>query len=147
MKKTLILMMLVITINLFATEYNPGNYTLSSKGFKENTTNFATLTIGKDGKIQNLLIDVIIPIDKDNLKKGYTTKRIAGDNYGMKKESKIGKEWYEQIDIVAERIVNDQGVNFTANSDGRVDTIAGATIRVGEYLPLIEDLLKKAIKK
>ncbi|SES71079.1 hypothetical protein [Anaerobranca gottschalkii] len=68
-------------------------------------TTIAATAFDKDGKVVGTLIDVAqVRVDFDAEGKVTSdksapllTKKKLGDNYGMKRASQIGKEWYEQI--------------------------------------------------
>ncbi len=68
-------------------------------------TVFAGVAFAKDGKVVKVSIDTAqtkVNYDKDlqvtsDLSAPGKTKVELGENYGMKKQSAIGKEWFEQI--------------------------------------------------
>jgi uncharacterized protein YuzE len=68
-------------------------------------TVMAAVGFDKDGKVVSVTIDnaqTKVNFDKDlkltsDAAAEYKTKVELGDEYGMKKQSSIGKEWYEQI--------------------------------------------------
>ena len=146
MKKVLILLMLAVSLSVYASGYNQGIYTGSSEMDKEGNKLFATLVVGEDEKIEYLLIDEIIAVDKKDFTKGFTTKRIQGEKYGMKKFSGIKKEWNTQVDSISKMIVDNQGITFKVKEDGKTDGIAGASIRVNNFVSLVKPLLEKAKK-
>lgn len=63
--------------------------------------------------------------------------------YGMKKISKLGKEWHEQAAVVEKYLVDTQDVSFSkyTNAAGNTDVISGASIHVKEFF----DLAKAAL--
>ncbi len=78
------------------------------------------------------------------------TKRMLGDEYGMKKYSPIGREWYEQAEYFCEFIKGKNGVEVnslgTKLSDGKMiaadDTLyAGCTVAIDGF----KDIISRAI--
>lgn len=72
------------------------------------------------------------------------TEASAG-RYGMKKVSKLGKEWHEQAATVEEFLIKTQDVGFAkfTTPEGNTDAIAGASIHVKEYFDLVKEALAK----
>ena len=71
-----------------------------------------------------------------------STKREAGDNYGMKIASSIQKEWYEQADAFDAYAAGKTASDLKAlaiGNDGKTDAISGCTMAVS-------GMLKNAIK-
>lgn len=79
--------------------------TAEKAGLAQVDTVMAAVTFDSAGKILGVKIDnAQVKVNFDATGKVTTDKAVApqtkvelGDNYGMKKASKIGKEWYEQI--------------------------------------------------
>lgn len=71
------------------------------------------------------------------------TKNQLGDEYGMKKASSIGKEWYEQAAGFAAYVVGktpDQVAGIAVNEKGGAadaDLAASVTISIGEFQALV----------
>ena len=101
----------------------------------EETTDVIEITY-VDGKPAGLKID--------NIQADGTSKREAAENgtYDMGGEL----NWAEQVDALAAFIVendfNLDAVNLT-DEDGHTDAVSGVSIKVGQYLPLIEEALAK----
>lgn len=147
MKKIIfILSFVLLTVGALGEGYKPGIYRESNTtiGSKYAATDYITIIINDEGKIQNVLIDSLLPIDEKDISKGYTSKQLVGDNYGMKKASKIGKNWDEQAEIISKNIVDNQGITFTVKEDRKTDGIVGATIKVQGYVELINKILDRA---
>ncbi len=145
MKKILLLVtLLLISFSLSAKGFKTGIY--RSERISSKQTSYVTMIVGEEGMIDHILIDVLLPVDKEDYSKGITTKQILGDKYGMVKASKIKKEWYEQANILASDIVKNQGVTFKVKDDLKTDGVAGATIKVAEYVELINELIEEAKK-
>lgn len=144
--KLLTLFALVSSLTM-SKEYIPGIY----RGAKESThrggfsyTNFITMVVGEGGRIEQVLIDATFPVDKKDLSKGFSTKQLMGESYGMKGASEIDKEWNEQADAIAAHVVKNQGVAFKMNEDKTTDDIAGASVKVNYYVAILEELIAQA---
>lgn len=140
----------VVTSVAMAGEYTPGVYRASenavhNRGFSY--TNFITMVVGQSGNIEDVFIDATFPVDSRDLNKGYTTKQLLGDSYGMRAASDIEKEWNEQADAIAAHVVENQGIAFRMNDDKTTDDIAGASVKVHYYTPLLEELVSQAKTK
>ena len=76
-----------------------------------------------------------------------TTKKTLGDAYNMKQASEVGKEWYEQVNLIEAKVIENQEISFIKlDSDGKTDTIAGVTMKVNALYSALEDALKDAKK-
>lgn len=71
------------------------------------------------------------------------SKNQLGDDYGMKKASSIGKEWYEQAAAFAAYVVGktpDQVAGIAVNEKGgaaEADLAASVTLSIGEFQALV----------
>lgn len=77
----------------------------------------------------------------------FRTKYERGMEYGLKKASSIGKEWYEQIDVFCDAVKGKkpEEIKKIMKKDGHaVDSVAGCTIRVEPYVTAIEKACKNA---
>ena len=83
--------------------------TADADGKAQADATIAAVTVDGNGKITQCIIDIAqteIGVSAQgtitsDLNAEYPSKRELGDNYGMKKASAIGKEWYEQADAFA----------------------------------------------
>jgi len=72
------------------------------------------------------------------------SKIELGDEYGMKKASKIGKEWFEQSDAFSKYVVGktvEEVKGLAVDADGHAtdaDLIASVTVGIGEFQETIE---------
>ena len=58
-----------------------------------------------------------------------TTKKSLGDAYNMKPASEAGKEWYEQVNLLEAKVVENQNITFISlNEDGK--TVAAVDLEV-----------------
>ena len=60
-----------------------------------------------------------------------------------------GAEWYEQVEKIEEKIINEQGLDWVKWSDGSntvldVDTISGVTITADSYINAVSNALNSA---
>ncbi len=83
----------------------------------------------------------------------YPTKRELGDEYGMKKASSIGKEWFEQVDAIEKWMTGktaDQikGMKVKTTEEGTVsdeaDLTSSATIKIDEFLEVAAEAIANA---
>jgi hypothetical protein len=110
----------------------------SEEGLGQVDSAITTLTMDGDGKIVANVMDAAqTKINFDNkgqittdLNTTASSKVELGDNYGMKKASKIGKEWYEQI-----KAFSDWTIGKT------VDEVSGLKVKkVDETHPFVPDI-------
>ncbi|NLZ48722.1 MAG: hypothetical protein GX895_08025 [Clostridiales bacterium] len=107
----------------------------------------------KDGKVAGAILDTAqtkVQFDKDGKvttdKNGeFKTKVELGDNYGMKKASSIGKEWYEQAAaftswMKGKKVDEIKAVNAAEDADLK----ASVTVSVDTYLKTLEEASNKA---
>lgn len=117
---------------------------------------FTASTFGADGKISSCVIDAVqnkVTFDKtgkitSDLKAEQKSKNELGDAYGMKKVSKIGKEWNEQAAAFAKYATGktvDEVKGIAVNSDG-VATVAEVTASVTVHITDFQSILEKASK-
>ncbi|MGZ9586131.1 LptM family lipoprotein [Paenibacillus marinisediminis] len=141
-----------------------------SKGLNGDKTPVAqvdtTIVVGafdKDGKVVGTIIDnaqTKVEFDKDGKvtsDKGaeLKTKVELGDEYGMKKASSIGKEWYEQAkalgDWMTGKTVDEiKGMKTTQRDDAHpsvpaeADLTSTVTVTVQDYIAGIDEAFTKA---
>ena len=80
-------------------------------------------------------------------------KKVLKDDYGMKELSSQmgniegGSEWYEQIEVIEKKVVEEQGINwFKLNDDQTTDSVSGVTITVDSYYKVLNNVLNEAKK-
>lgn len=155
MKKTIILGFLISLFLLTGCEritigqYKEGTYMGSdiyeSYGKKYVTT--AVIYVDSNGAIKSCYIDSTYI--KDNIN---TTKKVLKDNYGMKDTSKsIGKipngaEWYEQIEVIERKIIDEQGLDWVKwdETNTKLDSVSGVTISANTYIKALENAINQA---
>jgi len=116
------------------------------------------VTVDKDGKIVKCAIDTAqtkINFSKEgkilsDLKAEYKSKQELGYDYGMKKASKIGKDWFEEANAFAAYVVgktvaeikgiavNEEGVTTDA------ELLTSVTIHITDYVAAIEKAVNNA---
>ncbi|MEL7648854.1 MAG: hypothetical protein AAGU76_12215 [Sedimentibacter sp.] len=123
-----------------------------AEGLAQAYTTYTATTFGADGKItgsiidasqSNVKFDVTGKITTD-LKAELFTKNELGDNYGMKKASQIGKEWYEQADAFAKFIVGktaEEVKGIAVDEEGTTtdaDLVSSVTVGVDGFQSVVE---------
>ncbi len=122
--------------------------TADADGLVQINVTFAGVTLDTDGKIVKCVIDMSqakINFDTtgkitSDLTAEVKTKNELGDDYGMKAQSGIGKEWYEQAAAFADYCVGktaDEISSIAVGEDGYAtdaDILAGTTIHVGNLI-------------
>jgi len=92
----------------------------------------SNINFTKEGKITT---DLTAPLK---------SKVELGDEYGMKKASKIGKEWFEQSDAFSKYVVGktvEEVTGLAVDADGHAtdaDVTASVTVGIGEFQETIE---------
>ena len=118
----------------------------------------AAVTLGADGKILGVKIDSTQSKVNFDAKGQLTsdvnaevkTKVELGDQYGMKKASGIGKEWYEQIAALEDWMVGktiDEVMSMSVTAEGttdEADLTSSVTIHVGDYLTAVQKAVANA---
>lgn len=127
-----------------------------ANGVKSGTTLSDTMmcavTVDSAGKVVNIRFDDVqapiafdatgkITTDKSTL---FKTKRELGNDYGMKKASGIGKEWFEEVDAIEKWMTGKTADQIkamkvkTTQAEGEVsdepDLASGATIGVSDFI-------------
>jgi hypothetical protein len=111
---------------------------------------YSAVTFAADGKITSCVLDAsqnninFSTAGKvtSDLTAPMQTKVEIGDAYGMKKQSKIGKEWYEQANAFAAYVVGKTSseVSGIAMSEGKAtdaDLLASVTVSLGDFIATI----------
>jgi hypothetical protein len=115
---------------------------------------YAAVLLDGEGKIANVWIDAVVHNAKIDDKGVITTditalgatKRELGDDYGMKKASPIGKEWWEQADALEAFLVGKTMAEIEAapvEGDKKIYTDLKATSTFGPASYI--EALKKAV--
>ncbi len=76
---------------------------------------------------------------------GSESKKSLGDSYGMKAESGIGAEWYEQAQAFENYVIQNQGVDgLSTDDDGTTDAISGCTMVVSDAAEMTAEVIGMA---
>lgn len=137
---------------------NSKDATADEEGLAEAYSMYSAVTTDADGKITSCYVDASqgdVNFDKkgaitSDLKAEVKAKQELGNDYGMKKASSIGKEWFEQADAFAEYVkgktasevggiaVNDEGL---ASDE---DLISSVTVHVSPFISVVEKAAENA---
>ena len=136
------------TVNRIAKSKDAGE----ADGNAQTDAVIAAITIDSAGKIVAVNIDSVqskiaftvegkLATDPATMVK---SKKELGDDYGMKAQSALGKEWYEQIEalekwLVGKTLAEVEGLKLTEGK--ATDLAASVTITVTDYI----EAVKKAI--
>lgn len=159
MKKVLLSLMAILLVCITGCEkvenvekgiYKEGTYlgydTFESYGSKFVTT--ALVYVDSNGLIKSCYIDSTYNKDDVN-----TTKKVLGDDYGMKETSANmgeipgGAEWYEQVKVIEDKVVAEQNLDWVKWKDEentKLDSISGVTITADSYIKAISNALSQA---
>lgn len=127
-------------------------------GLAQTYSNYSATTFDTSGKITSCVIDASqsdvnftkegkITTDK---KAPLQTKVELGEGYGMKKASKIGKEWFEQADAFSKYVVGktvDEVKGIAVNEEGvptEAELTSSVTVHVSDFTAVIEKAAKTA---
>lgn len=113
------------------------------------------VTVGADGKILDCVIDtaqskanfdatgkILTPLDTE-----FKTKNELGAEYGMAKDSTIGKDWFEQADALASYVIGktvEEVKGIAIDAEGYAadaDLKASVTVHINGYI----DAIAKAV--
>lgn len=115
-------------------------------------SNYAATTFDADGKITSSIIDASqsdVNFSKEgkitsDLKAALQDKIELGENYGLKKASKIGKEWFEQAAALSKYVTGktlEQVKGIAVNAEGiptDAELTSSVTIHITDYTTVIE---------
>lgn len=121
-------------------------------GVAQAYTHYVATTFDASGKITSCVIDASqsnVNFDAtgkitSDLNGPFKTKFELGDDYGMKKASKIGKEWYEQANAFAEYVVGktaEEVKGIALDETGHAaeeDLKASVTVTITDFQSMIE---------
>lgn len=114
----------------------------------ENNTATAVVYVNSDGVIESVFLDTTYT--KDGI---VTTKKTLGNEYGMKNVSESmgnipgGAEWYEQVNNLENKVVEEQGLDWLIWSDEDktiTDSISGVTIKINALVEALNNALSQA---
>lgn len=123
-------------------KYKEGTYFGSYQDSYGNGDSVATAVVYVDsnGLIKSVFLDTTFTKGS-----ALTTKKALGDDYGMKPKSEAGKEWYEQVNLIEAKVIENQDISFiTLDDNGKTDAIAGVTMKVNALYKALENALENA---
>lgn len=123
-------------------DYKEGTYFGSYADTYGSTPSVATAVVYVDesGMIKSVFLDTTY--SKSNT---LTTKKTLGEAYGMKANSEVEKEWYEQVNLIEAKVIENQDLSFiTLDDEGKTDSIAGVTMKVSALYNALDVALKQA---
>lgn len=155
MKKIFLSLLLVLCVtgcgNEVKGDYKEGTYMgydYYSDSYGNNYVTTAVIYVDNSGLIKSCYIDETYNKDDKN-----TTKKVLGDDYGMKETSANigvisgGAEWYEQIKVIEDKVVSEQNldwVKWQSEDTTKLDSISGVTISADSYINALKDALEDA---
>lgn len=111
---------------------------------------YTATTIDASGKITSCILDAsqgkfVVENGKitTDLKAEIKTKNELGDAYGMKKASKIQKEWNEQAAafakyVTGKTVADVKGISLTEGAPSGADLTSSVTVHVTSFIAIIE---------
>ncbi len=122
--------------------YKEGTYFGSYTDNYGSTPSVATAVVYVDnsGMIKSVFLDTTYSKNST-----LTTKKSLGDDYGMKANSEVEKEWYEQVNLIEAKVIENQKITFIElDGEGKTDSIAGVTMKVNALYSALEIALEQA---
>jgi major membrane immunogen (membrane-anchored lipoprotein) len=131
-------------------------------GLAQADTMMCAVVVDDSGRVVDIKIDTVqakvnfdeegkITTDKATQ---FKTKRELGDDYGMKRASPIGREWYEQADAIQKWMIGKTADQIQAmkvkntedhgNIPDEPDLVSSATIGVDDFIEVAVDAIKSA---
>lgn len=148
-------------LTIFALVFTVGCEKVTEEGKYKEGTYFANVAsdtsvvtavayVDENGILKSLFIDTTYTKNGVN-----TTKKALGNDYGMKATSASkgviegGAEWFEQINTLENKIVEEQDLDWLKWSDEgktKTDSVSGVTISVDKYYEAVTNVLEQAKK-
>jgi hypothetical protein len=166
--KVIIILVFGISVTLvFQNSFSFGKYKEGTYfGYDKESKDTAVVYVDSKGKIKSVKVDAVyIQYNADGTckytKMFYgqrqcvgTTKQILKEEYGMKKVSSVEKEWYEQADVFANKVIKEQGldwmdvpkVNATELNVSKLDGLSSVTIDTLGIYNAVNNALEQARK-
>lgn len=127
------------------------DFTADAPGLAQAYSYYTASTFGADGKVTSCIIDASqanVNFDAtgkitNDIKAAVPTKNELKEAYGMKKASKIGKEWYEQAAAFAKYVTGKsideiKGIAVNQGVPSAADLTSSVTIHIGDFQTIIE---------
>lgn len=118
-------------------KYKDGEYLASSPNYDDQGFMATVKVIVKDGRVAS--------VDCDALAKEGDSKKVRSENgtYSMKAGG-AKHEWHEQIAYFEQHVIANGVDSISIKGDQKTDTVTGCTIKVKDYVDLINEALDKA---
>lgn len=147
MKKGLLIVMtfVLIVITGCVKVEEQGNYKVGTYfgSFVDNgSVATAVVYVDDNGYIKSVYLDTTY--EKDEI---LTTKKTLGEEYGMKAASPISKEWFEQVGILENKIITEQGldwIKWTDEDKTETDSVSGVTMKINALYKAVDGALKQS---
>lgn len=123
-------------------DYKEGTYFGSYTDNYGTTPSVATAVVYVDdsGLIKSVFLDTTYSKNST-----LTTKKSLGNDYGMKANSEVEKEWFEQVNLIEAKVIENQEITFIElDGEGKTDSIAGVTMKVSALYSALEIALEQA---
>ncbi len=119
--------------------YKDGEYKASAPTYDDSGYKATVKVVVKDG--------TVFSVDCDAEHKENGTKKSVSEsgNYGMKAGG-AQHEWHEEIAYFENYVVDNGLNNIPTDTEGRTNVITGCTIKIRDYVELINEALDKAAK-
>lgn len=145
---------------VFTTIAKSADATADAEGVAQAYSNYGAITTNADGKITSTYIDAsqsevkfsTTGVISTDLASELKTKQELGADYGMAKASSISKEWFEQVNALAEYVVGktaEEVKGIALTEDGvptDADLASSVTIKIGDYVSIIDKAYANATK-
>lgn len=132
--------------------------TADAEGLGQSDSVVVAVTVDKDGKVVKAAIDTAqtkINFSTEgkvtsDLTAAYKSKQELKEEYGMSKASTLGKEWYEQANVLADYFVGKTAEEIKAipTDDAGVttdaDLVSSVTIKINDYKEAAEKAIANA---
>lgn len=131
---------------------NSTDATAEEEGLAQAYSMYSVVTTDADGKITSCYVDAsqgevnfdTAGVITSDLTAAVATKQELGDDYGMKKASSIGKEWFEQADAFSAYVAGKTASEVSGialNEEGLAsdaDLISSVTVHVSPFITVVE---------
>lgn len=107
-----------------------------------NNEAIAVVYVGASGRIESVYLDTTYTSGEN-----VTTKKALGNDYNMKTYSNATLEWYEQMNLLEKKVVEEQGIDFINWTDAErttTDSVSGVTIKINAIYEALNNALKQA---
>lgn len=132
--------------------------TAEEAGLAQAYSFYEAVTVDADGKITSSVVDATqgsVNFDTtgkitSDLAAATDSKQVLKENYGMKKASAIGKEWYEQADAFSAYVVGktaDEVKGISVSDEGYAtdaDLTSSVTVHIGPFITVTEKAVANA---